>query len=153
MSPQRSALMYFVNRMKAAGYNAQIGDEVPALARCPKNGEMLVELWLTDGQQKHYENSKKSIDFSDTIECYAFRESKPEDADGLWYDDIQDVYDALTDNDQDRPHQKHIWWDGKTSSIDRVAPLKNWDNGTSYSSDFKCVRIDLPIDYLRGLSL
>ena len=153
MSPQRSALMYFVNRMRAAGYNAQIGDEVPALERAPKNGEILVELWLTDGQAAHKENETFVSGFSDTIECYAFREKKSEDKEGLWLDDIQAVYDALTYNPQDRPQQEYIWWDGKTSNIDRVAPLKNFDNGTSYSTGFKCVRIDLPIDYLRGLSL
>jgi hypothetical protein len=153
MSPQRSALMYFVNRMKAAGYNAQIGDEVPALARCPKNGEILIELWLTDGQAEHLQNDTVASKFFDTIECYAFRESKPDDKTGLWYDDIQAVYDALTYNDQDRDKQEYILWDGKTSNIDRVAPLKNFDNGTSYSTGFKVVRIDLPIDYYRGLSL
>lgn len=153
MSPQRSAITYFRDRLIAAGYKAEFGSEIPALAHCPKNGEILCELWLTDAQVTHWENNQQAVDFRDTIECYAIRVDKAGDADGLWYDDIQAVYDALTDNAQDREQQAYIWWDGETASIDRVAPLKNWDNATSYSAGFKCVRIDLPIKYLRGLSL
>lgn len=153
MSPQRSAIMYFVNRLKAAGYDAQLGAEVPALARAPGDGSILCELWLTDGQITHHERGSYAWDFADTIELYAFRGSKTDDAQGLWLDDIQEVYDVLTYNPEDRPNRQFIWWDGETSSIDRVAPLKNWDNGVSYSADFKVVRIDLNINYLRGLSL
>jgi hypothetical protein len=137
--------------MNDAGYDARIGYDVPDFAKAQKDGKIVCELWLSDGEYSTWENTQTAIHAEDTVECYVYRFRQNADAQGQWYSDIDDAFDALTDNAEGRTYEASIWWDDSIIPIDRASPLKRWNNASSYSAGWLCARIDLPVKYQRTI--
>ena len=147
MSANKDVILFFRDRMSAAGYNSKLGYDVPDFAKAPKDG-INIELWLSNGESQMWENTEIPIEAAALIECYVYKVREKEDADGKWYDDVENILNILASSKQDRPNRGEIWWDSRTIPIDFVSPLKRWNNSSEYAAVFLCARIDLPINYL-----
>lgn len=143
----KDVILYFRDRMKAAGYDSRLGYNVPDFARDNKS-KLSVELWLSDGTAQTWENTETPLENTALIECYVFRSRVDADNEGQWYEDVQNTLNELLRNNPDRPYSDEVWWDNMTHNIDYVSPLKRWNNALEYAPNFLVARIDLNINYL-----
>lgn len=150
MTPDQIVILYFRDRLRAAGYECNLGYVQPDLGRAT-NEDIQCELWLTNGEGQMWENTETPIETSALIECYIFRTVIEEDKEGQWYSDVVGVRNVLASNKQDRAQMGKIWWDNRIVPTDFVSPLKRWNNSSEYSPGILCARIDLPVNYLKTL--
>lgn len=151
MSANKTVILYFRDRMVAAGYPTKLGFVVPDFAKYAKN-QIACELWLTNGESQFWENTHKAISAECTIECYLYRVRKEaEDNEGLWYDECEEGLNVLTDNKLERVRAGEIWWDNRIVPTDFASPLKRWNNSSEYAANFLVARIDLPISFLTNI--
>lgn len=150
MLANKTVILYFRDRLIAAGYPSKLGYNVPDFAKDPKN-KVNCELWLSNGESQMWENTETPIESGALVECYIYRTRKPADSDGQWYEDVENVLNALADNKQERDRKGEIWWDSRIIPVDFVSPLKRWNNSSEYAAKFLCARIDLEVNFLTNL--
>jgi hypothetical protein len=137
--------------MRDAGYNAALGYNIPDFAHYKNKTGMNCEIWLTNSEAQFWQNTARAISIEATIECYLFRVRKPEDEEGLWYDECEAALNALADNKLERVRAAEVYWDNKIVPTDFASPLKRWNNSSEYAPGFLVARIDLPISYMTNI--
>lgn len=150
MPANKKVILYFRDRLRASGYDAKLGYNVPDFAKAPKD-KVAIELWLSNGESQMWENTQNPLEVSALIECYVYKVRVPADDDGQWYDDVEEVLNSIADNPQERDQAGKVWWDNRIIPVDFVSPLKRWNNSSEYAAGFLCARIDLPIKFLTNI--
>ncbi len=152
MGANRTVVLYFRDRMTAAGYYTELGFRVPDFAKSASE-DVKIEIWLTDGEEQMWQNTRTPLESRALIECYVYRiRIADEDREGRWYDDVEDAVNALCDNPEDRVSSGQVWWDNEIIDIDFVSPLKRWNNSSEHAANFLCARIDLKASFLNNIA-